>query len=215
MSVESEFLPSNEARAYYDKYWAEAQTRQRSSSENFDKSILTYSSSGLAVSLAFLKDFVPIKSAVWPSLLYSSWLLFVLATSLTISSFLISYREQELSIEFAEKYFLAGKAEFRNKLTWRSVFLKYSNICSGGAFVFALIATAFFVMFNLNQGGYMTDKRKIVHDGMPSAVMQKTPIAPLNERGMPSASMPLAPSVPPKPATNVGAPVADRGKSTS
>ncbi|WP_156481348.1 hypothetical protein [Herbaspirillum rubrisubalbicans] len=189
-----EFVPSEDAKAYYDKYWSEAQTRLRSSSDNFDKSILTYSSSGLAVSLAFLKDFVSVSTAIFPALLYFSWLLFVLATSLTISSFLISYREQEICVEFAEQYFLLGREECRNRATWRSTFIKYSNIISGVSFVLALVATAGFVTLNLHQGKDMATKGRFTQDGMPSASMQKVPSTGGNDRGMPPASMPSVPS---------------------
>lgn len=185
------FQASEEARSLYDKYWAEGQTRMRSSSENFDKSILTYSSSGLAISLAFLKDFVPIKNAVWPSILYSSWVCFVLATGLTISSFLISYKAQELSVSFAEKYLIKGDDTFYNKTTWRDKFIKWSNIISGAAFVVALIATSIFVGLNLDRKTDMSDKRIGALDGMPTAMMQKTTINSTETKGLPTASMPV------------------------
>ena len=37
--------------------------KQISNSENFDRSILTLSTSGLGISLAFIKDFVPLATA--------------------------------------------------------------------------------------------------------------------------------------------------------
>lgn len=188
------FEPSEERRSLYDKYWAEAQTRQRSSSENFDKSILTYSSSGLAISLAFLKDFVPIgRIVVWPELLYLSWACFVLATGLTISSFLVSYRAQELSVEYAEKYLINGKDEFYNKKTWRDTFIKWSNMISGVAFVVALIFTSLFVKFNLDRRAEMSEKKSIVQDGTPIAKIQRANSGETFHKGLPAASMPLAP----------------------
>lgn len=185
------FQASAEARSLYDKYWAEGQTRMRSSSENFDKSILTYSSSGLAISLTFLKDFVPIKNAIWPSILYSSWVCFVLATGLTILSFLISYKAQELSVSFAEKYLIEGDDAFYNKITWRDKFIKWSNIVSGAAFVIALIATSVFVGLNLDRKIEMSDKRIGAQDGMPTAMIQKINSNETLTKGMPVASMPL------------------------
>jgi len=197
MNSPSEFDATPERRALYDKYWAEAQTRQRSSLENFDKSILAYSSSGLGISLAFLKDFVPMTDAISPWLLYFSWLCFVLATTLTIASFLISYKAQELSVNFAEEYLLNGRENFRNKTTWRDGFLKYSNLVSGMAFVSALGATSIFVMVNLNERTEMTDKRHIANDGMPTAIMQKAPAEQVSKRGLPTASIPAAPAAAP------------------
>lgn len=200
---------SEERRSLYDKYWAEAQTRQRSSSENFDKSILTYSSSGLAISLAFLKDFVPAsKIALWPELLYASWFCFVLATGLTISSFLVSYRAQELSVEYAEEYLINGKDEFYNKKTWRDRFIKWSNVVSGAAFVLALVLTSLFVKFNLDRRTEMSDKKNIAQDGMPTAMMQKVNSGETFHKGLPAASMPLAP-VAQKPVTPPTQPVSN------
>jgi hypothetical protein len=188
------FEPSEERRSLYDKYWAEAQSRQRSSSENFDKSILTYSSSGLAISLAFLKDFVPIgRIAVWPHLLYLSWVCFVLATGLTISSFLVSYRAQELSAEYAEEYLINGKDQFYNKKTWRDAYIKWSNVISGVAFVIALILTSVFVKFNLERRAEMSEQKSIAQDGMLPAKMQRANPGDTFHKGMPPASMPLAP----------------------
>jgi hypothetical protein len=196
-SEPEEFRPSEEARSLYDKYWAEGQTRMRSSSENFDKSILTYSSSGLAISLAFLKDFVPIKDAVAPSILYFSWLCFVIATGLTISSFLVSYKAQELSVSFAEKYLLEGDHNFYNKTTWRDKFIKWSNVVSGAAFVIALVATSIFVGLNLDRKADMAIKGTLAQEGMPVALVQKNNST--ETKGLPTASMPVSqrPASPP------------------
>jgi hypothetical protein len=201
-----------ERRDIYDKYWAEAQTRMRLSSDNFDKSILTYSTGGLAVSLTFLKDFVPIKSAVWPTLLFSSWTCFLLATSLTIVSFLVSHRAQELSMEFAEEYLLNGKEEFRDKTTWHGAFIKHSNIVAGAVFVLALLSTSLFVAINLSGRPEMTNSRVISQDGMPPAMMQKVPSNAPSQRGMPSATIPKAPS---SPNTTTQSPASQPGAASS
>jgi putative Mn2+ efflux pump MntP len=189
----NESKPTAEVQALYDKYWAEVQIRQRSSSENFDKSILTYSSSGLAISLTFLKDFVPAPVAkVWPSLLYGSWALFLLATSLTIISFLVSYRAQELSLKYAEAYLIHGDVNSQNRKSPLDVFIKWSNILSGGAFIVALILTSLFVGLNLEKRNEMNLKKGIAQDGMPTAIMPT--VGSGFQKGMPTASMPLAPA---------------------
>lgn len=107
--ISSEFEPSEERKKLYVTYWAEAQTRLRLSSDSFDKAILTYSSSGLAVSLAFLKDIVPIKTALYPIMLYVSWGCFVISTGLTVLSFLVSYKSQEIALDHAGKYYMEGR----------------------------------------------------------------------------------------------------------
>ena len=176
-----------------------------SSSENFDKSILTYSSGGLAISFTFLKDFIPVNEAVYVALLYTSWLCFVAATALTIISFLISYKAQELSISFAEEYFINGKEEFCNKQTWHSSGVKWFNILSGALFVVALIATSFFVKLNMEEKA-KTMEKKIVNDGMSPALTQK--VTGVTQRGLPAASMPKVPVSPAQPSSGTTAPSA-------
>ena len=48
--------------------------RQLSNSENYDKAVISLSTAFLGLSLAFLKDLVPIQRAEWLWLLYGSWL---------------------------------------------------------------------------------------------------------------------------------------------
>lgn len=57
------FVPTEEIKKIHADFVAEIRKRELSSSENFDKSILTLSSAGLTLSVGFLKDFVssPVK----------------------------------------------------------------------------------------------------------------------------------------------------------
>ncbi|NVD74921.1 hypothetical protein HUX88_31045 [Duganella sp. BJB1802] len=208
--MNQEYVPSEEATKIFATYKAEAEKRQLSSSENYDKSILTYSSGGLAVSLTFLKDFIPIKQASGAFLLYGSWLFFVIATGVTITSFLVSYKAQENSLLFAQKYYLEGNEEYFNKKSWSDHVTKWFNIISGITFVLALIFTSIFVSINLDKAGTMTEKttitRGIAQDGIGSPMMTK--IQGSNDtlqRGVPTPAMQkiIPPSAPtPAPVTN-------------
>jgi hypothetical protein len=209
-SVSSEYIPSDEATKVFATFKAEAEKRQLSSSENFDKSILTYSSGGLAVSLAFLKDFIPIKEASGAFLLYGSWLMFVIATGVTITSFLVSYKAQENSLSCAQKYYLEGLEEYFNKKSWCDHVTKWFNIISGIAFVLALIFTSIFVSINLDKASTMSDKktvtRGIAQDGIGSPTMSKVQNSNGTlQRGLPTPAMQkvIPASAPtPAPATN-------------
>lgn len=192
VAISSDFEPSEERKKLYATYWAEAQTRLRLSSDSFDKAILTYSSSGLAVSLAFLKDIVPIKTALYPLMLYASWGFFVIATGLTVLSFLASYKSQEIALEHAGHYYMEGKEEFLGKETWHSWAIVCLNRCAGAAFISALITTSVFVGINLSRESEMT-KPTFTQDGLPAALMQKVTGEQLN-KGLPPASMPKAPA---------------------
>ena len=61
-----------------------------SSSDSFDKSMLTLSSGALGVSLAFIKDIVPLGHAVWLGLLVTSWIVFAVCILTTVVSFQFS-----------------------------------------------------------------------------------------------------------------------------
>ncbi|MGX9782196.1 hypothetical protein [Janthinobacterium lividum] len=203
VAISSEFEPSEERKKLYATYWAEAQTRLRLSSDSFDKAILTYSSSGLAVSLAFLKDIVPIKTALYPIMLYVSWGCFVISTGLTVLSFLASYKSQEIALDHAGKYYMEGREEFLGKETWHSCAIVWLNRCAGAAFISALVATSVFVGINLSRESDMT-KRTYAQDGMPPALMQKVTGEQLN-KGLPAASIPKAPPAQKPQATSVPA----------
>lgn len=195
------YVPSEEAQKLFKEFLDDARKRQLSSSENFDKAILTYSSGGLALSLAFLKDFIPIRTAKLSFLLYGSWSLFVLATALTILSFLVSYRAQTLSILFAQKYYLEGSSQYLNKMSWCDLYTRWSNRFAGGAFILALIFTSVFVAINLNEANQMSEKKDLAVNGVPAATMQKmtnVPTATPLQKGLPASIMtPLPPSAMP------------------
>jgi len=61
--------------------------RQLSNSERLDNAILTLSTGMLALSFAFIKDIIPIKIAVYPWLIKTSWWLLGLSIVLTLLSF--------------------------------------------------------------------------------------------------------------------------------
>jgi len=197
-SAEIPYTPSAEAQAIYKAYLDDARRRQLSSSENFDKAILTYSSGGLALSLAFLKDFIPIRTASMPFLLYGSWALFVLSTALTTVSFLVSYKAQTLSIQYAEKYYLKGDERYLNRQSWCDRCTKWFNLISGLAFILALGFTSVFVAINLNKADQMAGSKELVTNGLPSAIMQKMSggaAGPSESKGLPAGTMtPLPPA---------------------
>ncbi len=198
LAVPGLYVPDEDTKKIFAAFKAEAEKRQLSSSENFDKSILTYSSGGLAVSLAFLKDFVPLSKASWTFLLYGSWLLFVTATGLTIISFLVSYKAQEQAVTFAEKYYMDGDESYLNKQTKLHYYIRWSNRISGGAFVLALIFTTFFVGLNLGVKSEMAENKKpggITYDGVSTPSMQRVPNGTTTvERGLPTPSMQKIPA---------------------
>jgi hypothetical protein len=86
--------PAEESQQAWDQwYYPQAQGADESASsqeDNFDKSMLTLSSASLGVSLAFIKDTVPLDKAVWKPLLLASWVTFALCIVTTVVSFRFS-----------------------------------------------------------------------------------------------------------------------------
>ena len=124
--------------------------KQISNSENFDRSILTLSTSGLGISLAFLKDFVPLATAQVKLSLLLSWALFAIAIISTIGSFITSQEAIKKQIDFAHKYYLDKKEEFLGKINPWSSATNRLNIAAGTSFILAVSLTIFFAVYNLN-----------------------------------------------------------------
>ncbi|WP_053199683.1 hypothetical protein [Herbaspirillum hiltneri] len=161
----------------YEDLCNEARKRQLSSSENFDKSILTYSASGLALSLAFLKDFIPITKAELPWVLYGSWVCFVVSITLTTLSFAISYRAQEKAIEYCEKYYIDRIESYFNKQSCWDVALKWANRVSSVTFIAAIVATSCFIGFNLKTASEILEKKMSTSAMAPALVHPSGPVA--------------------------------------
>lgn len=177
-------LLSNEEerkKLFYDLK-AELYKRQLSNAENFDKSVLTYSSAGLGFSLAFLKDFLPIASAKWGWLLYGSWALFTLAIVITIISYITSQCGINTQLSIAERYYLRQEEKAINEKNFFASLTDLLNSASGCFFVAAIIFTTAFVSINLERVSTMSKQK--IQNGMPVPVMQRIQQSD-TERGAP------------------------------
>jgi hypothetical protein len=200
MSEQASDANGNVAANLYKDFKTETEKRQISSSENLDKSILTYSSWMFGISVAFLKDFIPIDIANAAFCLYASWIFFAFSISSTTASFLISYKALDVALEYANKYYLQGDEEYFNKKNPWNKWVRYINLSSGVSFVLGIAFTTIFVSCNLEKSA-MEKKMKIAHDGMPASLMTKVPAdtGSLEKKGLPSPSMQKLPPVPPSP----------------
>lgn len=198
-----------EINKLFKDFKTETEKRQVSSSENFDKSVLTYSSWALGISIAFLKDFVPILQARAPISLYLSWIFFTLAIALTTTSFLVSYKGLEVSLAHAVKYYLEGDEEYFNKDNFYNNVVKWFNRISAACFLLGLVLTIIFVSANLEIASIMKSKNTsgITFDGLPAALMTKT-VQSDNQftKGLPAASMQKIPKPSSQPVSNNPAP---------
>lgn len=122
----------------------------QSSTDSFDQSLLTLSSGALGLSLAFIKDIVPFKEAVWSKTLYASWISFAVCVVLTVFSFRLSIAAQGKHLEYLAKYYLERRQEYFNK---RSVYSKVLSVFTWLASAFFLIGLVCTVLFCLKNVG--------------------------------------------------------------
>lgn len=186
-------VPSDEDKKLLADLTAEVRKRQLSSSENFDKSILTLSSGGLAVSLGFLKDFLPIDQSAWSWTLYTSWFALTMATVVTMLSFLASARAQEYQQSAAQAYYLEQDSSKLGGNPWDKVVI-WMNRAAGVGFISGVILTTLFVSINLERAHAMKSSRQ---GTTQSPTAMQTMQSPSDRRGLTSPG--IVPSTPARP----------------
>lgn len=163
-----------ERKRLYERYRDDLSKREISNAENLDKFILTYSGAGLALSLGFLKDFIPISKAQISWALYGSWILFTSAIGLVIVSYVCSLKVIRLQLDRSERYYLDGIEDARSERgMWDRCADHLNWWISALAFVAATILTTLFVSMNLKAAS-MSDKNTTpIYDSVTGAQMQK------------------------------------------
>lgn len=127
--------------------WQDIQT----STDQFDKSLLTLSSGALALSLAFIKDLVPLKFAEGIFWLYTSWICFVLCIVVTLFSFSISVQALKLNLDYVQKYYIEKKDEYFAKQNLWPKAVSWCSVLGGGFFLLGIICTMVFVFKNFRR----------------------------------------------------------------
>ena len=117
--------------------------------EEYDKQLLTLSSGLLALSLAFIKDVVPMPQAAHKGLLYSSFVFLTLCVFATLASYQIS----NLGLAKAKKHW-ESKRDTDHPTGFPyglAVFIRIWNVITGMLFTFGIVLTVSFVVTNLHQ----------------------------------------------------------------
>lgn len=171
---------SDEIKKLHADFVAEVHKREVSSSENFDKSVLTFSSAGLALSIGFLKDFVPITIATAPWTLYGSWILSALATCTTMGSFLASSQALAMQKELAYTYYIERDDDAFTRANPWDRRTRILNYMSGGAFLLAMVLSVAFISINLEKGSAMKQttsqvQTETLQKGLTVPTMQQVP----------------------------------------
>ena len=204
MTVTASPEVSDEIRKIYADHVAEINKREVSGSENFDKAVLTFSSAGLALSVGYLKDFVPIQAAAASWTLYWSWALFTIASCATVISFLVSGHALEAQKGRAYAYYMQGDDGALERGNALDRVTRVLNYTSGGAFLLAMVLSVVFISTNLEKGSVMRDSNsqhngaysELLKKGLPVPTMQQVPRPPAQPPSSQATPAPTSTSTP-------------------
>lgn len=139
----------NERKRLYEKFRDYLVELQKSNSQNFDKAILSLSSTTLAISLAFIKDIVGLNQANCLILLKFSWFSLVAAIIITVLSFLFSQAGINKQLEYAEQYYINQKDDYLTKKNPLKILSNFSGYFSAFFFIAGIVLTVIFVVSNI------------------------------------------------------------------
>jgi len=177
----------------YRELVRDSEQDRRASSDEFDKAMLTLSSGALGLSLAFIKDIVPLKEAASIDWLYASWGCFILCIVVTVLSFRFSMFALEQYEPFLQRYYLEQDKSARNH---QSIWNRLVTGCAWagfGVFLAGLIFTVLFVSINISRIQKMADKPKQFTARATDARTTPLMVQPVEERGRTTSTMPVVP----------------------
>lgn len=139
------------AEELHDEYKRKTLADIKSEVEYFDHNLLAFSSGALGLSLAFIKDVVPLARAIWLPCLFASWIAFVFCILIVLTSLQISIRALEKALGDSEEFYLAGNQEAHNRFM-KSFWYKAIDGCTLAAslcFLTGLLCTMSFAGRNI------------------------------------------------------------------
>ncbi|MCA9330431.1 hypothetical protein KC957_00125 [Candidatus Saccharibacteria bacterium] len=116
-------------------------TARQKAQEDFDKTVLSLSGGALAISFAFVKDFIGQDPIIAPLLLMLAWGLWGLSSLFVLVSFYMSHLSLDRAIQQIDKgqyqYRLGGiAARITDILNATGGFMFFFGVCSIAVFVF-------------------------------------------------------------------------------
>ena len=145
---DSDYDESEKLYELYVKEEEELSKRDLSNVENLDKAILSLSSAGLGLSLVFIRNVVELAAATHVWLLHLSWLMFVLAITSTLLSYLFGQRALDRQRELIEKYYLEGDEDAGQQTSLASRMTRFLSYVSVFTYIAAVVCTAIFIGLN-------------------------------------------------------------------
>ncbi|HDL6936556.1 TPA: hypothetical protein PXM13_004391 [Yersinia enterocolitica] len=190
-----------EAVRIYEKYRQDSLDRQLSNSESYDKTVLTLSSAGLALSVALLNLLLPTSQIKYFYVLKTSWFCFSAAIILSLVAYRISNAAISKQLAIAESYYIDGDEAAFSRKNWLTVANKWVNRLLGIAFSIAIILVMIFASINFQPKEIgMSDKKNTsttvrvkTQDSADTPSMQR--ISPAS-RAQNSADIPSMQAVP-------------------
>lgn len=196
---------NEEARrlALYDKTRGELLKQQISNSETYDKSLLTLSSAFLGLSLAFVKDIVPLAEVRYLWILFLSWAGLTLAIVGTIWSFIYGQRVIKRLLDGARQYYIEKDQTAFEKSRMYSEQLDHVNEFSGFVFIAAVLLSVAFVFINIQPEASMSKETKTQGEAFkksrPVNQFQEVKPTPTPQQGNQQQSSGQQSTAPPKP----------------
>ena len=168
----------------YEKYRQDSLDRQLSNSESYDKTVLTLSSAGLALSVALLNLLLPTSQIKYFYVLKTSWFCFSAAIILSLVAYRISNAAISKQLAIAESYYIDGDEAAFSRKNWLTVANKWVNRLLGIAFSIAIILVMVFASINFQPKEIgMSDKKNTTK----TVLSQESADIPLMQRISPAS----------------------------
>lgn len=132
----------------YNEYAKEVDKRILSNVENFDKNILTISTFLLGLSLIFIKDIVGDETPKNIEYIHSSWTYLLVSIAMTITSFIVGWKDNEISLNHFYKFLIEKRGNYEDKKSIYSYILEYSTYMSAIFLFLGMLYLYLFVKIN-------------------------------------------------------------------
>jgi hypothetical protein len=146
-----------------DQYLAEIKAHKtylgtviKESQTEYSKQLLSLSSAILALSFAFLKNLVTVKTAIWFCLLYTAWGLFAATIFFTLVAIRISIKAHKIYKDDIEEE-LAGGTDLKGE-TWRDKILPALSWLTTLCFIGGVACLVVFAVTNIQRERAMSDE---------------------------------------------------------
>lgn len=131
----------------YEAQCLKCQDNVHAVQQEFDKTILTLAAGLLGISLAFIKDIVPLQLALHLYMLYASWIFAVGAIVLTLASFLASKNAFNAQLDVLYEQHMSPGTEI--KPTRAALFTRWLTYGEAAFFLISMLMTIGFAVENV------------------------------------------------------------------